>query len=177
MTERGFTLIELVIGIVLIALAMVIMNTLLISQSKDAQEPLFRVRSSQLGQSIMQNILLRSFDEKSDHNGGRYRCGENDAQDVMILCTSPSNFGPDTSLELNDGHPAYNDVDDFIETDFVNAKEYGDVLGKPLADEYQNYAIKITVENKDPNQTKIINVTIRTPSNEEIVFSALKGNY
>ena len=74
--NKGFTLVELVIGIVLLAIAMMVMNTMLISQSKDALEPLYRLRASQLGQSILQDILSHAYDQNADHNGGRYRCDE-----------------------------------------------------------------------------------------------------
>ena len=71
--SRGFSLVELVVGIVVLGVAMMVMNTMLISQSKDALEPLYRLRASQLGQSILQNILSRAYDQNSDHNGGYYR--------------------------------------------------------------------------------------------------------
>jgi len=185
MNKRGFTLVELVVGIVVLAIAMMIMNTMLISQSKDALEPLYRLRASQLGQSIMHNVLSRSYDEKSDHNGGLYRCGEIwDILDppTLVACTSSSNYGPDGGIETS--HPFFNDVDDFITSGFVNATNYGNVVGDKLggddyATQYANYAVNIEVslDNSQGFNMKKITLTIKTPSNEEIQFSALKGNY
>ncbi len=183
MNKRGFTLVELVVGIVVLAIAMMIMNTLLISQSKDALEPLYRLRASQLGQGIMQDVLARAYDEQSDHNGGLYRCGEVwDSDNLLHDCTEPDNFGPDAGEfpegdeDLNDVHQDFNDVDDFITEGFQPAIDYGDALGGDLATQYNNYAIKIAVEAFDGCCKKIV-ITIKTPSNEEIRFSALKGNY
>lgn len=176
--DHGFTLVELVVGIVVLAVAMMIMNTMLISQSKDALEPLYRLRASQLGQSIMQNVLSRSYDENSDHNGGLYRCDETwQPANTIQICSVA--LGLD-GIEEESKHQNFNDVDDFITTDFEPAVSYGDVLGDDLLDQYSNYAVKIDVKTFSVSSgvtAKKVTVTIRTPSNEQIGFSALKGNY
>jgi len=174
--NRGFTLVELVVGIVVLAVAMMIMTTMLVSQSKDALEPLYRLRASQLGQGIMQNILSRAYDENSDHNGGLYRCGEI-WQPANTLQACSGTLGRD-GTEVAGDHQEFNDVDDFITNDFEPAVNYGDVLGDDLSTQYNNYAVKVEVDLDDLNSnSKKIAVTIQTPSNEEIRFSALKGNY
>jgi len=176
--DRGFTLVELVVGIVVLAVAMMIMTTMLVSQSQHALEPLYRLRASQLGQGIMQNILTRSYDENSDHNGGFYRCGELWEIDTLNHdCSTGAELGLDGG-EVASDHQNFNDVDDFITNDFEPAVSYGDVLGDDLSTQYNNYAIKIEVKLDTLNSNhKQIAVTIQTPSNEEIRFSALKGNY
>ncbi len=192
---KGFTLVELVVGIVVLAIAMMIMNTMLISQSKDALEPMYRLRASQLGQSIMQNILSRAYDQNSDHNGGYYRCGEiwgdvnlwyngsawvSSGTPTEVSCTAVANYGPDTG---ESDHPDFNDVDDFITTGFVSAVDYGNVLGDDLGGshvgQYSNYQINIDVSTDSSLGfvMKKVTVTVNTPSNENIRFSALKGNY
>jgi MSHA pilin protein MshD len=174
MNNRGFTLVELIVGIVVLAIAMMIMNTMLVAQSKYALEPLYRLRASQLGQGIMQNVLSRAYDENSDHNGGLYRCGELWLSDNAIHSCSAS-LGTDGS-EVADEHEKFNDVDDFITNGFQSAVNYGDVLGTDLPNQYNNYAINIEVVAFSSHSKKIA-ITIKTPSNEEIRFSALKGNY
>ena len=197
--QKGFTLVELVVGIVVLAIAMLGMNTMLISQSKDALEPVYRLRASQLGQSVLQDILARAYDQNSDHNGGYYRCGEiwsNGAlwfdftsqmwvlttPQQIVPCTLQSNYGPDIDKgEVVGEHQNFNDVDDFIVADFMSAVNYGDVLGTALATQYSNYLVKIVVGEDTTTfagtTMKRIDVTIKTPSDEEILFSALKGNY
>jgi len=177
--SRGFTLVELVVGIVVLAVAMMIMTTMLISQSRDALEPLYRLRASQLGQGIMQNILSRAYDENSDHNGGLYRCGEV-WQPANTVQACSGIFGLD-GTEVSGDHQEFNDVDDFITDASINngfepAVSYGDVIGDDLSSQYNNYAVKIEVDDFGGNSKKIA-VTIQTPSSEEIRFSALKGNY
>ncbi|TEW56678.1 prepilin-type N-terminal cleavage/methylation domain-containing protein [Psychromonas sp. RZ22] len=196
-STAGFTLIELVIGIVVLALALLSMTTMLISQSKDTLEPIHRLRASQLGQNILQDILSRAYDQNSDHNGGLYRCGEiwgdnnlwyeqssqtwvSTGTPIAVTCTRAVNYGIDAS-EIEGEHQNFNDVDDFIENDFVSAVSYGDVLGDVLGDdlssELQSYAVKIQVTENKKDVFKEILVTIKTPTDEEITFSALKGNY
>ena len=186
--NRGFTLIELIVGIVVLGIAMMIMNTMLISQSKDALEPLYRMRASQLGRSILQNILTRSYDENSDHNGGYYRCGEPWDDGVSVACSTEDNYGIDSdsgeneyNLDADDDHQDFNDVDDFIEDEFVSAVVYGDVLGDDISSQYNNYYVKIAVVEDTTTiadtTMKRIDVTIKTPSDEQILFSVLKGNY
>lgn len=175
MNNRGFTLVELVVGIVVLAISMMIMNTMLISQSKDALEPLYRLRASQLGQSVMQTILSRAYDEKSDHNGGLYRCGEVWLPSNATQACSPA-LGIDAG-EVDGEHENFNDVDDFITTGFISAVDYGDVLGDNLVAQYTNYAVNIEVGIVSADISKKIAVIIKTPSGEEIRFSALKGNY
>ncbi|MGL5564240.1 MAG: type IV pilus modification PilV family protein, partial [Plesiomonas sp.] len=74
--KRGFTLIELIVGIVLLAVALTGILGLLINQAPQAVDPVQQVRAAQLAQRLSGEILQKSFDEHSDHNGGRYRCGE-----------------------------------------------------------------------------------------------------
>lgn len=191
---KGFTLVELVIGMVVLAIAMLTMNTMLVSQSEDALEPLYRLRASQLGQNILQDILSRSFDQNSDHNGGYFRCGEiwsngdlwydfanstwsETPPQQIVPCTDPNRYGPDAGEDPTK-HGTFNDVDDFIEDEFVSAVIYGNALDQAYATEYNNYFVKIAVQEYiSSTAMKRIDVTIRTPSSEEILFSALKGNY
>ena len=189
--HKGFTLVELVVGIVVLAVAMMVMNTFLISQSKDALEPIYRLRASQLGQGLLQNILARAYDQNSDPNGGFYRCGEiwgdinlwfdgttwqTGGTPTAVACSTV--YGIDSG-EIEGEHQNFNDVDDFITSGFESAVTYGDVLGGGLPTQYTNYAIQITVaaDNSSGIVMKRIDVTIRTPSDEQILFSALKGNY
>ncbi|WP_257981397.1 type IV pilus modification PilV family protein, partial [Aeromonas salmonicida] len=74
--DRGFTLIELIVGIVLLAVALTGILGLLINQAPQAVDPVQQVRAAQLAQRLAGEMLQKSFDEQSDHNGGRYRCGE-----------------------------------------------------------------------------------------------------
>ena len=91
--KRGFTLIELIVGIVLLAVALTGILGLLINQAPQAVDPVQQVRAAQLAQRLSGEILQKSFDEHSDHNGGRYRCGEQVAGVTISSCST--SYGPD----------------------------------------------------------------------------------
>lgn len=140
--KRGFTLIELIVGIVLLAVALTGILGLLINQAPQAVDPVQQVRAAQLAQHLSSEILQKSFDEKSDHNGGRYRCGEtfngqfygDCSCPVGVTCTQnppapaiagwqPSQYGPDGG----EREPyTFNDVDDY-QTSVICAKGWAEV--------------------------------------------------
>ena len=64
--RRGFTLIEFVVGIVLLAIALTGILGLLINQAPQAVDPVQQVRGAQLAQRILSEVLQKSFDEHSD---------------------------------------------------------------------------------------------------------------
>jgi MSHA pilin protein MshD len=140
--KRGFTLIELIVGIVLLAVALTGILGLLINQAPQAVDPVQQVRAAQLAQRLSGEILQKSFDEQSDHNGGRYRCGEtlngqfygDCSCPVGVACTQqppapaitgwqPSVYGPDGGERAP---YTFNDVDDY-QTSAICAKGWVEV--------------------------------------------------
>ncbi|MFB2828054.1 prepilin-type N-terminal cleavage/methylation domain-containing protein [Aeromonas jandaei] len=203
--ERGFTLIELIVGIVLLAVALTGILGLLINQAPQAVDPVQQVRAAQLAQRLTGEILQKSFDEKSDHNGGRYRCGEtfngqfygDCSCPVGVTCTQqppapaiagwqPSQYGPD-------GEPApyaYNDVDDFDTAgNWRDASWFTQTSSGIGSDEYRNYQVKIAVSAVDFSDGtfksctapcsvgKRIDLQVRLPNQSVLDFSFYRGNY
>ncbi len=195
---KGFTLVELVVGMVVLAIALTVITTMLVTQSKDSVEPVHRVRAAELGQSLLNEILSRAYDENSDHNGGLYRCGEIWQQPplpqtatswfdgsnwqisgtpVAIPCTAPGSYGNDGEVRAS-----FNDVDDY-QRGFDDGPVQ-DALGASLPDVYQNFKVRIVVTEDSSlmpggaaNQGKRIDLTVKTPTGEEINFSVIRGNY
>lgn len=138
--NKGFTLIELVFGIVVLSIAMTLMTTMLVSQSKDSLAPLYNFRSSMLGESVIQSLLQRNYQDIDEFK-----------------------------------------VDSF--TSVVGSQRINKILNldQDLPYQYNNYAFKINLVPElkvvTNRRMKRIEVTIKTPSNEEITFSALKGDY
>jgi len=151
--NKGFTLIEIVIGMTVLAIAMMLMNAVLITQSRDTLTPLHQLRATQLGQSILQNVLSRSYGENAvELNGGEAKAGQNT-----------------------------DDVNDFITDGFISIASYKGILRDNFSPQYNDYQMKITVRQDtrviDNAVMKHIEVTIKMPNDDEISFSALKGNY
>lgn len=160
--QRGFTLIELTIGITVLSVALLVMTGALFPQAERSTNPWFQVRSAELAQSLMNEILAREFDENT-YKVGELRCGEFTATEIAEFCTPSSNFGPDAG-ENNRGD--FDDVDDF----------HGLTLaGADLDDEYQGFSIDISVTTVGHN--KLITVRVSPPRGDVIVYSTLKGNY
>ena len=112
--QRGFTLIEGIITIVLLAIAMITLVSFLFPQVERSAVPQYQARSAAMADAIFNEILARQFDQNSNLNGDSvYRCDEKNAQGKSNPCTLPARLGPDDLLEATNPAMA-NDVDDFI---------------------------------------------------------------
>ena len=60
--RRGFTLIEFVVGIVLLAIALTGILGLLVNQAPKSVDPVQQVRAVQLARQILNEVLQKSFD-------------------------------------------------------------------------------------------------------------------
>ena len=67
-SQTGFTLLELVIGIVVFTISLTIVLSLIVPQAEQTAEPFRQVKAAKLGQSLMNDILSRSYDENSDRS-------------------------------------------------------------------------------------------------------------
>ncbi|WP_394244787.1 type IV pilus modification PilV family protein [Vibrio astriarenae] len=184
--SRGFTLIESIISIVVLAIAMVTITTMLMPAVQRSAEPQYQVRAAALAETIFSQILSRSFDHNSDHEGGFYRCGESDyldEQGLIIGCTSEDSFGPEQGEEPSN----YNDVDDYGAPNGTSVSYTLDGAGdRSLSelvtntDDYHNFRVDITVvyaENQVDVLKKITLDIKASPNGPSYSFTAYKGNY
>ena len=176
LSQRGVTLIELVIGITVLAVALTLITAVLSPLFVRSTDPWHQVRAAELGHSLMNEILARSFDEQSDRSGGLLRCDE-----VTLgaePCTAEANFGPDGETRL-----WFNDVDDFDGFGASGSDILTNILALDLADVYRNYRAEVSVRyagnelGLPQRSVKRIEVVITTPTNSTIAFSAYKGNW
>ena len=191
-SSRGFTLIELVIGIVLLAVALGSMMGLLVNQTSQAVDPVQQVRAAQLAQRLLNEILSRSFDAHSDHNGSRWRCGETVDGITYDACTLPSGYGPDSG-ESNSY--LFDDVDDY-HTPVICSSHLTSCAGGewvPAAfftqssdearDDYRNFLVRIQVtpgagcSATGCSTFKIIRLSVRLPDGSELPFVVTRGNF
>ena len=185
-TPRGFTLIEFIVGIVLLAVALTGILGLLVNQAPQSVDPVQQVRAAQLAQRMLGEVLQKSFDEHSDHNGGRFRCGETVGTPPVIYpaCTPVADYGPDGG----ETRPyAFNDVDDFDTAgNWVDANQFTQSSASASDEEYRHYQLKIRVTADDlfasagkgaSSIGKRIELTVRLPDRSEVEFSLYRGNY
>jgi MSHA pilin protein MshD len=174
--SRGVTLIELIIGIVVLAISLTIITAVLGPLYIKSADPWHQVRAAELGQSFINEILGRSYDQHSSRSGSLLRCNETGASD----CTAEANFGPDGS----ENRLSFNDVDDFH-----NFTATGEVfsnildLQPELSDYYRGYKLNVAIAyagaqfGLNNQQVKRITVSVTTPTGEQIDFAAYKGNW
>jgi MSHA pilin protein MshD len=175
-SQRGFTLVEIIVGIVVLAIALTLITSIILPAARQSVTPVYQVRAAELGQSMINEILSRSFDEQSDRQGGQLRCGEPNKNGNITPCTDSANFGPD-----GEARERFDDVDDYhllasIET----------ALGEPLAERYTNFSLQVDVcysdaqgncSNPAQPEFKRVRVRVTTPEGQDLDFSAVRGNF
>lgn len=186
--QTGFTLVESIVAMVVMAIAMTVLFSLFFPRIEDSGRPQYIVRASALGQSVMNTILSRGFDEHSDPSGGIYRCGEDDEDGNPNPCTT--DIGPDGALDPS----TFNDVDDYIgcwysegtKSECIN-NDHSYPLTEIVSDDcnvdghvkecYPNFKVLVDVENTTPDQMKKITLTISSQRYEQFTLVAYRGNY
>jgi MSHA pilin protein MshD len=176
----GFTLIEIIIGIVVLSIALSIVSTLIVPAEQKSVDQILQVKAAELGQSLLNDISSRAFDHHSDMSGGLNRC-----DDIgQIACTANNRLGPEDGngnrIEAGeDAREDYNDVDDF---DKYASND--DVLDNSLGESYSNFNIYVDVQYAglelglaDDKLAKRITVTVTTPLGTEIKFATHKANF
>lgn len=187
---KGFTLIELVIGIVLFSVAMVTIVSVIMPQTRQGIDPLWQVRAVTLAQSLFSEISSKAFDESSTTTSGRQACNNGTS------CTESSNMGADTGENRSN----YDDIDDYhglslTGLEISNSSEAS--ASTQVSDLFLGFEAKISVvydDNTDgindddtdadgnldsgtlTGNQKLITVIITTPGGEEIPFSAYRKN-
>ncbi len=174
----GFTLIELIAGIVIMAIAMTSLVSFLNPQATNSIDPIYQVRAAELGQSLMNEIMGKAFDENSNLSGGLLRCSEA----LATPCSAASDFGPNQDPFESNDVDTFDDVDDY----------HGytpELLGSSdtLATLYQDYTVSVSVvydgdyngvaDTPADHHAKLILITVKTPNNDAFEFAAYRGNY
>ncbi|MCW8330427.1 prepilin-type N-terminal cleavage/methylation domain-containing protein [Photobacterium sp. SDRW27] len=195
--QKGFTLIEGIVAIVIMGIAMVTLTSFLFPQAERSAIPHYQARSAAIGHAMLNEILSRQFDSASDPNGDSVvRCGEtNPRTELVVDCTVANSLGGE-SREVTGGLlniALADDVDDFIgcwgtqaqcnKSDFTRVGELTDFI--PGSD-YQNIWAEVNVFYDDGftgtdaeavTNHKRISVHVRTTRYGDYEFIAYRSNY
>lgn len=175
MQSRGFTLIELVTGIVVLAISLTLLSTLLFPQAQNSVQAVYQVRAVELGQSLLNEILSKRFDENSSPNGGTPRCGEQ-----TTTCTAALSLGPEELTRAE-----FDDVDDYNGLTQAGAT-IESATGSSLGSLYNGFSLTATVfydtdrdgiDDGAVGLYKRISVTVTTPDGAAVPVVAYRGNY
>jgi MSHA pilin protein MshD len=188
--NQGFTLIELVIGIVTLSLSFGVITSLILPSVEHSADQVHQIRAAELGQSMLNEILGRAFDENSDQVGGLVRCGDDadnsGAIDADELCSGIMGAEGESRSQ-------FDDVDDYNGLDQTGSG-IRDALGDSMGDLYLGFTVTVTVCNDsnydgvcvtDPdngtvdlfNLAKLISITVTTPQQSVIEFATYKANF
>jgi MSHA pilin protein MshD len=163
---HGFTLIELVVGITLVAIAATLLVNLIVPAWRQSAEPLVQQRAASLAQSLMDEILSKRYDETTP-DGGVPRCDP---------CTVS------LGAESGESRATFDDVDDYnayCGSDVPVQDTNGDAIGG-----YDSYLMRICVSYDSAynggnagTDAKRITVTITPSANVPIIFTAYRANF
>ena len=171
-SDSGFTLVEMVVFIVVLAVGLsgvvlVINRTLL-----DAPEALVNTRAMEISQLYLDEILAKKYDENTPQ-GGSPPCDSSGNP----ACTATGSFGPDGPSE---SRSRYDDVDDYHDPAF---QPVTDANGNALPN-YSDYEVRIDIHYDgtdlglaDDRRAKRISLTIRTPRNQQIPVTVYRTNF
>ncbi|MGQ8366064.1 type IV pilus modification PilV family protein [Glaciecola sp. 1036] len=188
--HKGFTLVEMIVGMVIFAVSMVVLVSVFMPQAKRGIDPIWQTRAVMLGQSLLNEINAKAFDHNSDFLGSNQRCNEGTS------CTTSGALGADGEARSD-----FNDIDDYNNLT-LNASDIVGILGESIEfqgrDVYTGFQAQVQVFY-DANQDgvndddingdgvldsgalvanrKLIRVTIITPDDERILFSSYRDNY
>ncbi|MGF1806304.1 type II secretion system GspH family protein [Aliivibrio sifiae] len=189
--QRGLTLIESIVGIVILGFALSVLISGVFTSSTTSHQATYQVQAAALGHSVMTDILSRQFDQHSDPNGGQYRCGEALSGMTIPSCTLVKNLGRDGAAE--NSAITFNDVDDFIgcwgalsecSSNTLPSYQLNQLIDTSSADEYKHFTVEINVMYADIDaqhtaitQYKKIIITLYASQYAKYTFSAYRGNY
>ena len=183
--QRGVSLIELIVGIVVLAIALSLVTAVLGPLYIKSTDPWHQVRATELGQSMLNDIMARSFDQQSPRSGSMLRCGESGAPACTVQ-NADGSWPADPGESAADNRLRFNDVDDF-DNFTATGSLLTNILAEDLADVYRNYQLQVRVRYASaadvsgiglaPDQVKVITVTVITPTGSALQFSSYKGNW
>lgn len=189
--NKGFTLIELVVGIIVMSIVLTIVVSIMAPMSKRSFDPIYQVKATELAQSLFNEIAAKAFDENRDPNGGLIRCGEDVGKpDLQKPCSPITPFelwideqiNPDQDVDER-GRDTFDDVDDFN-----GYSQVFNILDDDITEYYPDFIVKIAVVYVDDylgtrtadgqtSNIKQITIIITTPNGLRLPFVRFRGNY
>jgi len=194
----GVTLIEMVIFIAIVSVAFTGIIMVFINTGKHSADPLVKIRTIELGQSFLEEILLKKYDEDSPVTGGCIDYANS-------RCSSGKNGSTTFQPEAGETRGTYDDVDDYHNLEYCGINvTAGDLSctgscttlvnesGDDISNEYSGYSVCVRVSfagnelnNVSPgtgttvlaNDAKRIDVIITDPLSSSMTFTTYKLNF
>ncbi|MGB0205821.1 MAG: prepilin-type N-terminal cleavage/methylation domain-containing protein [Neptuniibacter sp.] len=179
--EKGFSLVEVVITIVIIGIALVAAISGWSNIARHSADVMWQSKVAYLGQAYIEEILSRRFDENTPIGGGACTPSCSDETSEFGVTTAS---GPYTSKD-GESRENFDDVDDYHGINENAVGLFVGLIGQVQA--YDNYTVTVDVSyvgstylSGSNDLLKRIQVTVTPPANtgqSPVVFSAIKGSY
>jgi len=162
--QKGMTLVEMVISIVLISIAMTAMLTAFSTTMGRSADPLWKNKSLKLAQAYLDEILSKKYDENTPVGG----------------IPAPTSISCNVAGPAGGGRDNYDTVDDYngLSDNPPKLVTDTDMTG------YDDYTVNVTVVCagsdvglSDNKYAKLITVTVISPNNSAMPFSVYRGNF
>lgn len=180
--QRGFTLVEMVVTIVILGIALVSVASIFYLGSSNSANVMLESRAIALGYAYLDEIMGRRFDEKSDRSG-LAPCF-NLPPGSGRRCTAVADLGPDGGETTRERFDDVDDYDGLVEGD-GQPDPIRDATGTERAG-YENFYVSVSVRyagtdafiGKTLTDAKLITVEVRHRSQDEgWFFSVYRANY
>lgn len=164
-SQRGITLIELVLTIVIVGVAVAgVVGAFSLMTGRSA-DPLLQSRATALGQLYLDEVIARSYDDSTPVGGGY-------VDNVDCSPSAGDHDDRDRFETINDFHTGAN-----------NPQE--PFLASSTEDLYSGYQVTVEVtcagdelsDISSNEDAKRIDVTVTDPRQQETVISAYRGNF
>ncbi len=179
--SRGFTLVELVIGMLVLAIALTLITSVLGPMMRSSSETWHQVRAAELGHSLMNEITSRAFDENSPRGTSGLRCNQSGASACIASIPACPASGMSVATE-EASRELYDDLDDYHCLRLSGA-QLSNTLNESLADSYAGYQLSVTISYAGSDLAlanalmKRIDLQVTTPTGDVLAFRSYKGNW
>jgi len=199
---HGISIVELIIFILVMGIAFTGVMSVFINTQRYGSDPMIKIKTVELAQSLMEEILLKAYDERTPVGGG---CVDNM---VSTRCGPAANIpdadaptDADLGAEPGETRTRFDDVDDYHNIAYcgnggiANAActapciDLLDEQGNNIADEYPGFGICIRLSfagnGINPgagiavlnNDAKRIDIMLTDPRGSDLTFSAYRTNF
>jgi len=160
--NRGFTLVELILFIIIVAVATSGLFAAINSSTVNNVNPLHQVRALELAQAQMDEIIGKRYDENSP-SGGFPPCDS----DELGKPDCSTSLGPESDeITMPSSSVKFDDVDDYHGFNTVPAAYGG-----------YNMTVSVTGVTLAGRPAKLITVTVDSGANDPVALSAYRGNF
>jgi len=167
--KKGFTLMETVISIIIVAVAIVGILSVIYNVTQKGINPVMELKACELGQAMLDEIILKRWDEDTPLGGGH-------------INTALANIGTEAG---ETSRQDFDDVDDYDGySDGTSSEPLKDEAGNTLTG-FDGFSRSVSVVFEKPTGApagideknyKKITVKVILPTGEEISFVTYKTN-